>query len=274
AKARGGRLPDAYQHGGDVLSLQLRGEYLFAAQKDGLRIYDVAQVDHKGFSERLVSAPVSPLGQRLYVKTKDATSVALPSTMTIDPARKVDSANQERPVHPLYDYAYVTDREEGLVVVGPLHTLLDGDPRNNFVSRAGAFNEGGVLAGASSMAIAGTVGYVTTPRELVVLSLEDPVRPKLLAKVALNAPRAVAVQFRYAFVLHRDGLRVVDVTFPSAPRLVESARVPLKDPRGLYLARTYAYVAAGRDGLAIVDVEKPESPRLDQLWNASGSLND
>jgi hypothetical protein len=274
-KAAGSLLKEAYHHGGDVRSLQLRGEYLFAAQgKDGLRIYDVAQVDQKGFSERLVSAPVSPLGQKLYVKTKDATSVALPSTMTIDPARKVDPANQERPVHPLYDYAYVTDREEGLVVVGPLHTLLDGDPRNNFVSGAGAFNEGGVLAGASSMAIAGTVGYVTTPRELVVLSLDDPVRPKLLAKVALNGPRAVAVQFRYAFVLDKDGLRVVDVTFPSAPRLVESARVPLKDPRGLYLARTYAYVAAGRDGLAIVDVERPESPRLDQLWNASGSLND
>jgi hypothetical protein len=26
--------------------------------------------------------------------------------------------------HPIYDYAFVTDREEGLVVVGPLHTLL------------------------------------------------------------------------------------------------------------------------------------------------------
>ena len=67
-------LTEAYHHGGDVVSLQLRGEYLFAAQgKDGLRIYDVAQVDHKGFSERIVSAPVSPLGQRLYVDTKDAT---------------------------------------------------------------------------------------------------------------------------------------------------------------------------------------------------------
>jgi len=39
----------------------------------------------------------------------------------------VQPANQEQKVHPLYDYAYVTDREEGLVIVGPLHTLLDGD---------------------------------------------------------------------------------------------------------------------------------------------------
>jgi hypothetical protein len=273
-RARGGRLREAYHHGGDVSSLQLRGEYLFAAQRDGLRIYDVAQVDHKGFSERMVSAPVSPLGQRLYVKTKDATSVALPSTMTIDPARAVDPANQEGAVHPLYDYAYVTDRQEGLVVVGPLHTLLDGDPRNNFVRRAGASDGGGALVGATSMAIAGTFGYVTAPKELVVVSLADPVRPQVAARLPLNGPRAVAVQFRYAFVIDRDGLAVVDVTNPTAPRLVDGARVPLQDARGIYVARTWAYVAAGRDGLALVDVEKPESPRLDRTWNAGGELND
>ena len=274
-RTRGARLREAYHHGGDVLSLQLRGEYLFAAQgTDGLRVYDVAQVDHKGFSERMVSAPVSPLGQRLSVKTRDATSVALPSTMTIDPARAVDPANQEQRVHPLYDYAYVTDREEGLVIVGPLSTLLDGDPRNNFVRRIGATDGGGALAGATSMAIAGTVGYVTTPGQLVVVSLSDPVQPKVLARLPFNGPRAVAVQFRYAFVLDREGLKVVDVTHPASPRLVDNARVPLKDARGIYVARTWAYVAAGQDGLALVDVEKPESPRLDRTWNAGGAIDD
>jgi len=278
AHQAGGRvLKEAYHHGGDVASLQLRGEYLFAAQgRGGLRIYDVAQIDHKGFSERMVSAPFSPLGQKLYVGTKDATSVALPTTMTIDPARKVAPENQEQPVHPIYDYAYVTDREEGLVIVGPLHTLLDGDPRNNFVRRAAAFNEGGALTGATAMTLAGTVGYVTTPEGLVVLALDDPVRPRILARVGspLRAPRAVAVQFRYAFVLDADGLKVLDVTFPASPRVVEGAAVPLPDARGLYLARTYAYVAAGSQGLAIVDIERPEKPRLDQAFDAAGSMND
>src|SRR5260221_503490 len=238
-KARGEKLKEAYHHGGDVVSLQLRGEYIFAAQgKDGLRVYDVAQVDHKGFSERMVSAPVSPLGQKLYVDTKDATSVALLSTMTIDPARSVQPANQEQKVHPLYDYAYVTDREEGLVIVGPLHTLLDGDPRNNFAKRAGSFNQGGALAGATSMTIAGTVGYVTTPRGIVVLGLDDPVKPRIIAQVGapLRSPRAAAIQFRYAFVLDADRLKVLDLTFPASPRAVESATVPLNDARSIYLA--------------------------------------
>jgi hypothetical protein len=276
-ESRGRRLTEARHHGGDVVSLQLRGEYLFAAQgRKGLRIYDVAQVDHKGFSERIVSAPVSPLGQRLSVETRDATSVVLPSTLTIDPGRKVDPANEEEPVHPLYDYAFVTDREEGLVIVGPLHVLLDGDPRNNFVKRASAFDGGGALAGATAMWIAGTVGYVTTPQGLVVLDLDDPVRPRLLARVGapLRAPRAVAVQFRYAFVLDQEGLKVVDVTLPASPRVVDGASVPIPDARNLYLARTYAYVAAGARGLAIVDVERPEKPRLDQTFDAGGQIDD
>jgi hypothetical protein len=278
AHAAGGRrLREAYHHGGDVVSLQLRGEYLFTAQgKQGLRIYDVAQIDHKGFSERIVSAPVSPLGQRLYVATRDATSVVLPATMTIDPARKVETANEEQPVHPLYDYAFVTDRQEGLVVVGPLHTLLDGDPRNNFVKRAATFNQGGELDGASAMWLAGAVGYVTTPRGLVVLGLDDPLRPRVLARVGapLRAPRAVAVQFRYAFVLDEEGLKAVDVTQPASPRVVAGASVKLPDARGLYLARTYAYVAAGSNGLAIVDIERPEKPRLEQTFAAGGLIND
>ncbi|HEX4763017.1 MAG TPA: hypothetical protein VFU92_01720, partial [Usitatibacter sp.] len=41
-----------------------------------------------------------------------------------------------------------------------------------------------------------------------------------------------------------------------------------------YVARTYAYLAAGREGLAIVDVERPEAPRLLTKFDADGKLND
>jgi hypothetical protein len=281
--AGGRQLHKSRHHGGNVHSLQLRGEYLFAAQgEEGLRIYDVAQVDHKGFSEKMVSAPFSPLGQRLYVDTEDAAYVALPSTMTIDPSRSQLPENMEQPVHPIYAYAFVADRLEGLVIAGPLDTLLDGDSRNNFIQRAGSFNPGGALAGASYMTLAGTIGYVTTPRGVVVLDLDDPVRPKLLYEVGapLREPRAIAVQFRYAFVIDADGLKVLDVTDvtnrqqPGPPKPVEGAVVELADARGLYLGRTYAYVAAGAQGLAIVDIEKPEAPKLDQTFDAGGEIDD
>jgi hypothetical protein len=273
--------------GDEVLGLQVRGEYLYTANgKGGFRAYDVAQVDQKGFSERIVTAPVSPLGQRLYVKTRYATAVASPTTLAVDPTRTQRPENQEQKIHPVYAYLYVTDREEGLVVIGNrpgsknrpgVSTLLDGDPANNFLERAATFNPDGILTGAVNLTIVGTHAYVLTERAMVVVDLDDPLQPRVVATLGaphLVRPRAVAVQFRYAFVTDAEGLKVVDVTSPARPRAVAGAVVPLTGAGGLYVARTYAYIAAGRAGLAIVDVERPERPALDQMYDADGVMND
>src|SRR5206468_9843622 len=42
----------------------------------------------------------------------------------------------------------------------------------------------------------------------------------------------------------------------------------------VYVARTYAYVAAGTTGVVIVDVEKPEAPRIDQTIAECHDAND
>jgi hypothetical protein len=271
----------------EVLSIQVRGEYLYTANgPGGFRAYDVAQIDQKGFSERVVTAPVSPLGQRLYVKTTYATAVASPTTLAVDPTRTQRPENQEQKIHPLYAYLYVTDRDEGLVVIGNradgpnragVATLLDGDPTNNFLERAATFNPERRLDGAVNLTVAGRYAYVLAKRGLMVVDLDDPLHPRLVAEV--GAPdivdaRAVAVQFRYAFVTDREGLKVVDVTDPTKPRAAREAVVRLADARGLTVARTYAYVAAGAQGLAIVDVERPLAPRLEQLYDAGGVMND
>jgi len=283
-------LQEAYEHRGEeVLDLQLRGEYLYAATgKGGLRVYDVANIDNKDFSERMTTAPVSPLGQRFYVKSKNAAAVASPSTLALDPNRKHDPENEEGPVHLMYGFLYVADKEEGLIVVGDpgagfkskmpgVGTLLDGDPKNNFLQRAVTFNPEGALNGARRITIAGVYAYVLCDSGLVVVSLDDPLHPKITAKIgapALNGPTGIAVQFRYAFVTDADGFKVLDVTHLDQPRFVEGARVPLQDARNVYVSRTYAYVAGGKDGLIVIDVERPETPKLDQTFNAAGSLND
>src|SRR5207237_8656592 len=86
---RGRKLTTAHSHEGDVQDVQIRGEYLYAAcAEEGFIAYDVANVDNKGFSERIALAPVSPLGQRFYVHSKYATSICSPSTLALDPTRK------------------------------------------------------------------------------------------------------------------------------------------------------------------------------------------
>lgn len=275
----GKELATAYEHGGtNIRSLQLRGEYLYTANgEDGLRVYDVANIDNKGFSERVVSAPVSPFGQDTQVKTKFATAVALPTNMPIDTKRVHRPENQEQwPIHPSYSYAYVADREEGLILVDVM-TLVDNNPRNNFLERAVTFNPNGALNGAVNLTIAGRYVYLCCDEGLMIVDVDNPLQPKLVARVgapALKKPRAVAMQFRYALVCDQEGVKAIDLTFPEQPRLVPNNVVALADARELYWARTYAYVAAGKQGLVILDAENPEALRVDQIYNGEGKLSD
>ena len=281
---RGRKLAESHSHtGGDVQCLQLRGEYLYAAGgTGGLRVYDVASIANKGTSERIIAAPFSPLGQDTHVASKNATCVALPTNQPVAPERMNSSPerktlmtedNQEQPIHPLYSYAFVTDAQEGLIAVN-VDTLSDGEPRNNFLSRAMTWNENGVLTGARHVVIAGTLFYVTARDGVVVLDMDDPLRPRLISVIPFTDPRAAALQFRYLFVTDATGLHVVDVTDPRAPKAVSGADVHLADAQRIYVARTFAYVANGKDGLAIVDVERPDHPRLYQMFTGNGTITD
>jgi len=131
---KGGReLSEAYEHKGDPRVLAgptaRRSMPYVAAGEGGLRVYDVAQIDQKGFSERITTAPVSKYGQKFYVKTKYATAVAAPSTLAVDPARwrlKTDGTmidpvsagkltgeerkqlvNEEQSIHPVYAFIFM-----------------------------------------------------------------------------------------------------------------------------------------------------------------------
>jgi len=268
-KARNGRLRESHHHGGNILSIEQRGEYVYTATgKGGFRVYDVANVANKNFSERVVTAPVSPLGQDTHVRTKYATAVALPTNMSISMDRPWIEENAEQPyvyrgktqnLHESYRYAYVSDRYEGLVVID-IDCLTDGDPDNNFTERAATYNPGGALAGAENLTVAGTTVYICCNKGLAVVDIADPLAPNLVEIVELNQPTSVAVQFRYAFVTDADGLTVVDVTVPSKAKKVGET-YPIADARNVYVARDYAYVAAGAEGVVFVDISVPDKPR-------------
>ncbi len=263
---------------GDAHCLQLRGEYLYVAEGvRGMRVYDVANIANKGVSQRILSAPVGRFGQNTNIPSANATCVALPTNQPIDPLRNVGERmrvdNQELPFHPLYNYAYIVDAVEGLILTD-VRTLADREPRNNFLNRALTWNPEGVLSGARHLTIAGSNIYVSTPREVVVVSVDEPLQPQVLARIPMDDPRATALQFRYLFVTTARGLEVVDVTQPAAPRRVANNVIAMCDAQRVSVARTYAYVAAGSEGLVIVDVERPEQMREYQRYTAEGRLRD
>jgi hypothetical protein len=273
-------LKTAYHHGakgGEVLDLQHRGEYLYAALgKKGFGIFDVANIDNKNFSERIIATPFSPLGHNTFFDTPYATSVALPSTLINDPKRKRLPENEEQPIAKYHGYAFVTDLQEGLIVTD-VSVMLDGNPDNNFIKKEVIFNPGGALDGARHANMAGQWIYITTEKGMAVVDVSDPLAPVLAGSYsgsALRGARQSTLQWRYLFVTDMDGLKVFDVSEPAKPRPVPGAAVSLGEANGLYAARTYMYVANGSKGLAMIDIKNPEKPRLIKHFNADGRIND
>lgn len=269
----------SHHHAGtNIRSLQARGEYLYTANgTDGFRVYDIANIDNKGYSERIVTAPVSEWGQDTQVPTLNATAVALPTNMPIDTRRVHRPENEEQwPIHPSYSFAYITDAIEGLILVDVMN-LVDGNPTNNFLERSLTFNPHKILDGAANLAVAGTHVFVCCKKGIVVIDINNPLEPNVVARIAAPTivnPKAIAIQFRYAFVCDEKGLSTIDITYPEKPKFIKDNTIGLKDANDVYVARTYAYVAAGSDGLVIVDAENPEKLEVEQVFTAEGSLND
>jgi len=83
-------------------------------------------------SERIVSSPVSPLGQRTRIQTKYATEpCACPATLALDPARQHLPKNEEHRSICFTRSFYISDREEGLVLATSPRSSTE-TPDNNF----------------------------------------------------------------------------------------------------------------------------------------------
>jgi hypothetical protein len=258
----------------EVLQVQARGEYLYAAcGENGIRVYDIAFIDDKAFAERITTAPVSPVGQKFYAPTKNARYITAPTTVAVDPTRKMNPANKEQPVHLVFGFLYVADAEEGLILIGA-GTTIDGNPINNFLKRAVTFNPDGLLKGAEYVHIVGHYAYVACDAGLVVVDLDNPLEPKVSKVVSgfLKKPKCIQTQFRYCYVVDEEGVKILEINDIAKPEPKAMIRVP--GLNSIYLARTYAYIAGGAKGLMIMDITNPEEPKLDQVFTADGAIND
>ena len=258
-----------HHQSGTVGCIQLRGEYLYAAAGTaGLRVYDVAGIANKGISQRIISAPASALGQNTNIASKNASCVSLSTTQPVAPERNkgplMRERNQEKPFHPIYNYAIVTDKEEGLILTD-IGTLSDGEPRNNFLTRAITWNEQNLLNGANHLTLGGHYAYITADKGVVIVDLNDPLTPRHVATVSLKGASSVFLQFRYLFVTDIEGLKVIDVTNPAEPYLTGNT-IPITTAYRVFAARTYAYVAAGENGLYIVDITRPTEMKVYQVY--------
>ena len=98
--------------------------------------------------------------------------------------------------------------------------------------------------------------------------------PQVAAVRELRDARASAIQFRYLWVTDAEGVKLFDVTNLRNPVARPEGTVPLANAQRLYLARTYAYVAAKQDGLVILDITRPMAPKIYKKETLGGTLTD
>jgi hypothetical protein len=152
----------------------------------------------------------------------------------MDLDRKSRPENQEQAIAPIFRYAFVTDSVEGLIVTD-INTFSDGDPENNFIKRAVTYNPNGALTGAQNITVAGNYAYISSSK---------------------------------------TGLNVVDISKPTAPRLIATLGAPaVVEPRAVQIQFRYAFVV-DREGLKVVDVTNPAQPRATAGRVALGDARD
>src|SRR5262245_11898929 len=117
---------------------------------------------------------------------------------------------------------------------------------------------------AHDIVIDGGLAYVAVDRGLVILSLADPAAPVEVGRVETGSPavtQGVAVSGTLAYLASREaGVHVVDVSSPTAPRIVGSKRfsTPVWDvaAKGHHV---YAVTFGGE--MYVLDAEQPANPK-------------
>lgn len=129
--------------------------------------------------------------------------------------------------------------------------------------------ENGVLPsrspGGIGVDIDGGLGFMTSDDIyddgwLQLYDLRNPANPRELGGVRLWEPVSVRARGDFAYVAEgHQGLRVVDVHNPNAPRVIGKVNTP-GHANNVWLSGDYAYVADGSGGLVIADVSDPDNP--------------
>ncbi len=194
------------------------------------------------------------------------------------------------------DYAYVADRNCGLVIVDvtdPLIPMVVGTANGQayaedvVVSGEYAYLVGGyefqvidisdplspsIVArldegwSGSGVAVSGTYAYVAAydfQAGLWVIDISDPRNPTSVASGGCSQALELAVSGNYAYIVGVEGLCVVDITDPRIPRVVGNLSTPSAGC-AIAVSGSHAYVSDGEDPEAfwVVDITEPGNPRL------------
>lgn len=134
------------------------------------------------------------------------------------------------------------------------------------------------------MTVANGVAYIVNEWGLTLISLIDTLHPEKIGVIEIMDPTdpissnpgsaiGIAVQGTYAYVIVSPGrgLNIIDVSNPSAPKLVGVCTDFSPPPYELAVADGFAYIADVYKGLEIVDVSDPVNPSIVASCDTAGT---
>jgi len=164
------------------------------------------------------------------------------------------------------NYAYVAD------LAGGLRIADISDPNNP--TEIGSLDSVNVFKLTVAGNYAYTIDYVdpNDPYQVCVVDVSNPANPLMTGSVQLpGSASELAVHGNYLFVAaDDDGIRVIDVSNPSAPAEVVVFTAP--SVYDICIQDNYAYFAAADwdGGFGILNISDPTNPALVSLYNPTG----
>jgi len=256
-----------HTNNGEANGIAVSGNYAFTANQDGgLWIYDisnpsipvnVSSINNAGAFGTGEGVAVS--GSYAFLASRDALHIYNISNPT-NPFQVGQYAGLEcYSVAVSGHYAYVAADYPPL-------TVLDVSTPSNPVRVGATTNQGPGLG----VAVLGNYAYVAARTNAgYIYDISNP--SNIVFKSAINCLscgllfEGVAVSGDHAYFSGGSGLRIIDVSNPSAPIFISNSND--ESANGVAVAGNYAYLNAEYDGLRIYDVSNPASPVL--VANAS-----
>lgn len=268
------------------LEVALSGNHLFfATWRTGLQVASVADPSHPeltgSFDPPAAARDVALVGDYAYVadgegRGLDILDVANPSLPVPKGSAYIldGSGGGVRNVEVAGHFAYVAAEGGGLRIVNV------ADP--SAPTEVGFYSPGAAIM---NVAVAGNYAYLAGSGGLQVVDVSNPSAPELVGSLPTSGNASgIAVAGNYVYLTtpdnHDEGLRIIDVTTPSAPIERSFHRTTDANALNVAVAGNYAYVIQDgsnyndeKDGLLILDVSNPADPVEVSFRNLPYALN-
>jgi hypothetical protein len=166
------------------------------------------------------------------------------------------------------DYAYVADRS------GDMHIIDVFDPTSPTLESTFASSVPATLRDVAVTPGPGPAhAYLGASNHLFVVDVTDPSNPSELGLYPTTAQGVAPAGSLVYVAAGDDGLRVIDVSQPHTPSLVDTLDTP-EWAYAVALSGTHAYVADSGSGLRIIDISTPSNLSEDGFYDTPDSAED